>query len=73
VRYKTGEIAKQLGNALVAPVVAYVPEGEIKPPSGHMRFAGTITLPHDVFARVLEMHIVDAAKQVQELRISSRR
>jgi hypothetical protein len=27
----------------------------INPPSGHVRFAGTITLPQDVFARVLEM------------------
>ena len=54
VKYKAGEIAKQLGNALVAPVVAYVPEGDIDPPTGHMRFAGTITTPQDVFAKVLE-------------------
>jgi creatinine amidohydrolase len=54
VHYKAGEIAKVLGNALVAPVVAYVPEGEINPPTGHMRFAGTITTPQDVFAKVLE-------------------
>jgi creatinine amidohydrolase/Fe(II)-dependent formamide hydrolase-like protein len=54
VRYKAGEIAKQLGNALVAPVLAYVPEGDIDPPTSHMRFAGTITTPQDVFARVLE-------------------
>jgi creatinine amidohydrolase len=54
VKYKAGEIAKRLGNALVAPVIAYVPEGEINPPSGHMRFAGTISLPEDVFSKVLE-------------------
>jgi creatinine amidohydrolase/Fe(II)-dependent formamide hydrolase-like protein len=54
VKYKAGEIAKRLGNVLVAPVVAYVPEGEIDPPTGHMRFAGTITTPQDVFAKVLE-------------------
>jgi creatinine amidohydrolase/Fe(II)-dependent formamide hydrolase-like protein len=54
VRFTAGEIAKQLGNALVAPVVAYVPEGTIDPPSGHMRFAGTITLPEEYFARLLE-------------------
>jgi creatinine amidohydrolase/Fe(II)-dependent formamide hydrolase-like protein len=47
-------VAKRLGNALVAPVVAYVPEGDINPPTGHMRFAGTITTPQDVFAKVLE-------------------
>ncbi len=54
VKYKAGEIARQLGNALVAPVMAYVPEGAVNPPTGHMRFAGTITLPEDVFAKVLE-------------------
>jgi creatinine amidohydrolase/Fe(II)-dependent formamide hydrolase-like protein len=54
VRFTAGEIAKQLGNALVAPVVAYVPEGSIDPPSGHMRFPGTITLPEEHFAKILE-------------------
>lgn len=54
VTYKAGEIAKQLGNALVAPVMAYVPEGDITPPTGHMRYAGTITLPQEVFVKVLE-------------------
>jgi creatinine amidohydrolase/Fe(II)-dependent formamide hydrolase-like protein len=54
VKYKAGEVAKRLGNALVAPVMAYVPEGEVSPPTGHMRFAGTITTPQDVFAKVLE-------------------
>src|SRR3954447_26850713 len=38
-------IARKLGNTLVAPVMAYVPEGGIDPPTGHMRFAGTISLP----------------------------
>src|SRR4026208_662433 len=54
VKYKAGEIARRLGNALVAPVVAYGPGGAINPPTGHMRFAGTITLPQDVFSKVLE-------------------
>ncbi len=54
VKYKAGEVAKRLGNALVAPVMAYVPEGEVNPPTGHMRFAGTITTPQDVFAKVVE-------------------
>jgi creatinine amidohydrolase/Fe(II)-dependent formamide hydrolase-like protein len=54
VKYKAGEIAMQLGNALVAPVVAYVPEGDISPATGHMRFAGTISTPQDVFVKVLE-------------------
>ena len=47
-------IARRLGNALVAPVMAYVPEGGIDPPTGHMRFAGTISLPDPVFRQVLE-------------------
>jgi creatinine amidohydrolase/Fe(II)-dependent formamide hydrolase-like protein len=54
VKYKAGEVARSVGRALVAPVVAYVPEGNIDPPSGHMRFAGTITTPQDVFEKVLE-------------------
>jgi len=49
-----GRIARELGNALVAPVVAYVPEGNIDPPTGHMRFAGTISVPDDAFERILE-------------------
>jgi creatinine amidohydrolase len=47
-------IARRLGNALVAPVVAYTPEGDITPPSGHMRFPGTISIPDPVFRQVLE-------------------
>jgi creatinine amidohydrolase len=54
VKYKAGEIAKRLGKTLVAPVVAYVPEGNIDPPTGHMRFPGTITTPPEVFGKVLE-------------------
>lgn len=54
VQYKAGQVAAQLGDALVAPVVAYVPEGDVNPPTSHMRFAGTITVPPDVFAKTLE-------------------
>jgi creatinine amidohydrolase/Fe(II)-dependent formamide hydrolase-like protein len=54
IHYTAGEIAKRLGNALVAPVLPYVPEGSINPPSGHMRMAGTITLPNDFFMKVTE-------------------
>ena len=55
-------IARRLGNALVAPVVAFTPEGNIDPPSGHMRFAGTISLPDPVFAQLLE-YIARSLKQ----------
>ncbi len=57
VRYKAGVVAQRLGNALVAPVMAYVPEGDIDPPSGHMRFPGTITTPPEVFEQVLEFAV----------------
>jgi creatinine amidohydrolase len=49
-----GAIARQLGNAVVAPVIAYVPEGSIHPPAGHMKYAGTISVPDAVFEGVLE-------------------
>ena len=54
VKVTAEQIAQRLGNALVAPVVTYVPEGNVDPPSGHMLFAGTITLPTEHFAKVLE-------------------
>jgi creatinine amidohydrolase len=54
VKILSERIARALGTALVAPVVAYVPEGGITPPTGHMRFAGTITTPEDAFEKVLE-------------------
>jgi len=47
-------IAAELGHALVAPVVAYVPEGRIHPPTEHMRYAGTISIPDDAFRAVLD-------------------
>ena len=49
----SARIADKLGNALVAPVVSYVPEGRISPPAGHMRFAGTISVPGDAFAAIV--------------------
>ncbi len=49
----SARIADRLGNALVAPVVRYVPEGRISPPAGHMRFAGTISVPDDAFAAIV--------------------
>jgi Uncharacterized protein, putative amidase len=54
VRALAERIALALGNALVAPVLAYVPEGDVDPPSAHMRFAGTITIPPATFESVLE-------------------
>jgi creatinine amidohydrolase/Fe(II)-dependent formamide hydrolase-like protein len=54
VKLLSEKIAAALGNALVAPVVAYVPEGRLSPPTAHMRFPGTITVPDETFEKVLE-------------------
>ena len=47
-------IADALGNAIVAPTIAYVPEGSIYPPEAHMKYAGTISVPDAVFEGLLE-------------------
>ncbi len=53
LRAVTDAIARKLGDALVAPIVAFVPEGDIEPPSGHMRYPGTISVRADTFKRLL--------------------
>jgi creatinine amidohydrolase/Fe(II)-dependent formamide hydrolase-like protein len=46
---------ERLGGTLVAPVVAYVPEGATgETPTDHMRWPGTLSVPEEVFAAVLE-------------------
>jgi creatinine amidohydrolase len=62
VKYTSGEIARTLGNALVAPVIAYVPEGAITPPEGHMQFPGTISVTEAHLAAILE----DAARSFKQ-------
>ncbi|MFO1271620.1 MAG: creatininase family protein [Rubrivivax sp.] len=47
-------IAEKLGHAVVAPVLAYVPEGAIDPPTQHMKWPGTISVPEAAFESVLE-------------------
>lgn len=54
VRVLAERVALELGHTLVAPVVAYVPEGRIDPPTEHMRFAGTISIPEPAFTAMLE-------------------
>jgi creatinine amidohydrolase len=53
-RVLAGRIATGLGHAVVAPTIAYVPEGSINPPVGHMRFTGTISIPDAAFETTLE-------------------
>jgi creatinine amidohydrolase/Fe(II)-dependent formamide hydrolase-like protein len=49
----TEAIARKLGNALVAPIVPFVPEGDIEPASSHMKYPGTISLTEDTYRRLL--------------------
>ena len=53
-RVLADEIAKRLGNAVVAPVVSYVPEGPVTPPQAHMKFTGTISISDAAFESLLE-------------------
>jgi len=47
-------IARTIGNALIAPIVKFVPEGDIEPkPSGHMLYAGTISLEPATYEALL--------------------
>jgi creatinine amidohydrolase len=54
VKVLSEKIARALGHTLVAPVIAYVPEGGLSPATAHMRFPGTVTIPGEAFQRVLE-------------------
>jgi creatinine amidohydrolase len=54
VAWTAQRIASELGHTLVTPVVSFVPEGDYAPPTGHMRFPGTIGVPETVFAGTLE-------------------
>jgi creatinine amidohydrolase len=54
VAWAARRIAAELGNALIAPVVSYVPQGDYDPPTGNMILPGTIGVPPAVFAATLE-------------------
>jgi creatinine amidohydrolase/Fe(II)-dependent formamide hydrolase-like protein len=61
LRATTEAIARTLGDALVAPVIPFVPEGDITPPSGHMRYPGTISVRQDTF-RALVTDIAESLR-----------
>ncbi len=47
-------IARAIGRALIAPIVRFVPEGEIDPkPTGHMVYPGTISVERTTFEALL--------------------
>jgi len=58
----TEAIARKLGNALVAPIVKFVPEGNIEPPTDHMNYPGTISLREETF-RLLLTDICSSLRQ----------
>ena len=53
MNYAADKIARAVGRTLVAPTVAYVPEGSWVTVGGHMGKPGTITLPEDRFVELL--------------------
>jgi creatinine amidohydrolase/Fe(II)-dependent formamide hydrolase-like protein len=53
LRATTEAIARKLGNALVAPIVPFVPEGDIEPASLHMKYPGTISLTEETYRLLL--------------------
>lgn len=55
-------IAEKLGNALCAPVVKFVPGGNIDPPTGAMEFPGTISLN----AATYEALLTDIANSLRQ-------
>jgi creatinine amidohydrolase/Fe(II)-dependent formamide hydrolase-like protein len=54
-------IARKMGNALCAPIVKYVPEGDIETKTSHMASPGTISMREDTFRAVLR----DTAESLQ--------
>jgi len=53
LRGTTEAIARKLGNALVAPIVPFVPEGDIDPPTVHMKYPGTISVTEATYEALL--------------------
>lgn len=47
-------IVRALGNALCAPIVPFVPEGDLDPPSGHMVFPGSFGVREATYEALLE-------------------
>ncbi len=53
LRGTTEAIARKLGNTLVAPIVPFVPEGDIDPPTVHMKYPGTISVSEATYEALL--------------------
>ncbi|MBL8234605.1 MAG: creatininase family protein [Bryobacterales bacterium] len=46
-------IARKLGDTLVAPIVAFVPEGNFDPPTDHMLYPSSISVREETYERLL--------------------
>lgn len=53
LRATTDAIARKLGNALVAPIIGFVPEGDIDPPTEHMKYPTAVSLTEETYERLL--------------------
>lgn len=54
-------IARKLGNALCAPVIKFVPEGDIEKKTGHMDTAGTISVEQSTYEAI----VADTARSMK--------
>ena len=54
VRANALRIARELGDALVVPVLSFSPQGRFEPPEGNLRFPGTIGVTDEAFAAMLD-------------------
>src|SRR5688500_17877266 len=61
LRANCDAIARRLGNALCAPIVKFVPEGDYSTKSGHMGTPGTISVKEETYRAILE----DIARSLQ--------
>lgn len=61
LRTNCESIARALGDALCAPIVPFVPEGGLEPPTGHMKTNGTISVTETIFEGLL----TDIAKSLK--------
>ena len=50
----TQVLAQKLGNALVAPIIPFVPEGDHDPVSGHLKYPGSISLTEATYELLLK-------------------
>ncbi|MGY8778058.1 MAG: creatininase family protein [Longimicrobiales bacterium] len=53
LRTNCDAIARKLGDAICAPIIKFVPEGNIDPPSSHMTSPGTISMRQETFEAML--------------------